>query len=129
MDLLVRILRRTAGIFRFAPEPDGSPAGHPSPGRDRRRARGIVAGAVATSAPGTTAISGGASGINEIVSFLTSNAQLLLMFAAAPGSELSWLATIAHLLDKLRRGECLVARRCKWPGRRQRLRRTKFRAR
>ena len=64
----------------------------------------IVAGAVATSAPGTAAIAGGASAINEIVSFLTSNVQLLLMFAAAAGSELSWLAPIAHLLDKLRRG-------------------------
>ena len=129
MDLLVRILRRTAGIFRFAPKPDGSLAGHPSPGRDRRRTRGIVVGSVATSAPGTTATSGGARGTDEIAPFLTSNAQLLLMFAAGQESELSWLATIAHFHDKLRRGECLLARRCKWPGRRQRLRHTKFRAR
>lgn len=64
----------------------------------------IVAGAVATSAPGTAVIAGGASAITEIVSFLTSNAQLLLLFAAAAGSELSWLAPIAHLLDRLRGG-------------------------
>ena len=64
----------------------------------------IVAGAVATSAPGTAAVAGGASAINEIVSFMTSNAPLLLMFAAAAGSDLSWLTPIAHLLDKLRRG-------------------------
>ena len=62
----------------------------------------IVTSAVATSAPGTAAIAGGASAITEIVFFLTSNAQLLVMFAAAAGSELSWLAPIAHLLDKLR---------------------------
>ena len=64
----------------------------------------IVGGAVATSAPGTAAIAGGASAINEIISFLTSNAPVLLLFAAAAGSVLSWLATIAYLLDKLRRG-------------------------
>ncbi len=63
----------------------------------------IVAGAVATSGPGTAAIAGGAGAINEIAAFLTSNAQLLLLFAAAAGSELSWLAPIAHLLDRLRR--------------------------
>ena len=63
-----------------------------------------MAGAVATSAPGTAAIAGGAGAINEIASFLTSNAQLILLFAAAAGSELSWLAPIAHLLGKLCRG-------------------------
>ena len=62
----------------------------------------IVAGAVATSGPGTAAIAGGAGAINEIAAFLTSNAQLLLLFAAAAGSELSWLAPIAYLLDRLR---------------------------
>ena len=64
----------------------------------------IVAGAVATSVPGTAAIAGGASAINEMVSFLISNASVLHLFAAAAGSELSWLATIAHLLDRLRLG-------------------------
>ena len=64
----------------------------------------IVVGAVATSAPGTAAIAGGASAINEMASFLISNAPLLLLFAAAAGSDLSWLTPIAHLLDKLRHG-------------------------
>lgn len=64
----------------------------------------IVTGAVVTSAPGTAATAGGASGINEIASFLTSNAQLLILFAAAAGSDLSWLAPVAHLLERLRRG-------------------------
>ncbi|MDD9990834.1 MAG: hypothetical protein OXP75_03455, partial [Rhodospirillales bacterium] len=63
----------------------------------------IVAGVVATSGPGSAAIAGGAGAINEIAAFLTSNAQILLLFAAAAGSELSWLAPIAHLLDRLRR--------------------------
>ena len=63
----------------------------------------VVAGAVATSGPGSAAIAGGAGAINEIAAFLTSNAHLLLLLAAAAGSELSWLAPIAHLLDRLRR--------------------------
>ena len=49
----------------------------------------VVAGTVETSAPGTAAIAGGASAINEIVSFLISNAPVLLLFATAVGSELS----------------------------------------
>lgn len=62
----------------------------------------IVGNAVAASALGTAAIAGGSGAINEIAAFLISNAQLLLLFVAAAGSELSWLVPIAHLLDKLR---------------------------
>lgn len=64
----------------------------------------IVGGAIATSAPGVAALAGGASAITAIVSFLTTNAALLLMLALAAGAALSWLEPIAHLLDKLRRG-------------------------
>ena len=64
----------------------------------------IVTGAVVTSAPGIAATAGGASAIDEIASFLASNAQLLILFAAAAGSDLSWLTPVAHLLDRLRRG-------------------------
>lgn len=63
----------------------------------------IVGGAIATSAPGVAATSGGASAITAIVSFLTTNAPLLLMLSIAAGIALAWLKPIAHLLDKLRR--------------------------
>lgn len=62
----------------------------------------LVAGAFATSAPGMAAIAAGAGAINGLVSFMTANAPLLPMFAAAAGSDLSWMTPIAHLLDKLR---------------------------
>ena len=68
-------------------------------------ASAIVGGAVTASAPGIAAIAGGAGAIAAIVLFLTTNAPLLLMFALAAGTALSWLKPIAHLLDKLRRGE------------------------
>ena len=51
----------------------------------------IVAGAVATSGPGTAAIAGGAGAINEIAAFLTSNAQLLL-FVRGSGGKRAFLA-------------------------------------
>ena len=66
-------------------------------------ASAIVGGATTASAPGIAAIAGGASAITAIVSFLTTNAPLLLMFAVAAGIALSWLKPIANLLDKLRR--------------------------
>lgn len=68
-------------------------------------ASAIFGAAVAASGTGAAAIAGGASAINGIASFLASNAPLLLMLAAAAGSDLSWLMPIARLLDKLRRGK------------------------
>ena len=62
----------------------------------------IIGGAIAASAPGVAAIAAGAGAINGLVSFLTANAPLLLLLAAAAGSDLSWMTPIAHLLDKLR---------------------------
>ena len=64
----------------------------------------ILGGAIATSAPGVAAIAGGASVIDAVVSFLSSNVSLLLMFAAAAASALFWLPPILRLLQKLRRG-------------------------
>ena len=62
----------------------------------------ILMGVVATSAAGAAAIAGEASVIDGIVTFLPASAPLT--FAAAAGSDLSWLTPIANLLDKLRRG-------------------------
>jgi len=62
----------------------------------------ITGGAIVASAPGVAAIASGATAINGLVSFMTANAPLLLMFAAAAGSDLSWMTPIAHLLDRLR---------------------------
>ncbi|OZB18871.1 MAG: hypothetical protein B7X53_02025 [Hyphomonas sp. 34-62-18] len=62
----------------------------------------IIGGAIAASAPGVVAIAAGAGAINGLVSFLTANAPLLLLFAAAAGSDVSWMTSIARLLDKLR---------------------------
>ena len=63
----------------------------------------IVGAAVTASAPGAVAITGGASAINAIASFLISNAPVLLMLAAVAGVNLSWLMPIARRLDRLRR--------------------------
>lgn len=62
----------------------------------------IIGGAIAASAPGFATIAAGAAAINGLVSFLTANAPLLLLFAAAAGSDLSWMTPIAYLLNKLR---------------------------
>ena len=64
----------------------------------------ILGGAVAISAPGVAAIAAGAGVIDAVISFLTLNVSLLLMFAAAAGSALFWLPPILRLLEKLPRG-------------------------
>ncbi len=63
----------------------------------------ILGSAVTTSASGTAATAVGASAITAIASFLTINAPLLMVLAAAAGFALLWLEPIAYLLDKLRR--------------------------
>lgn len=62
----------------------------------------ILGGAIAASAPGMAAVAGGAIAINGLMSFMTASAPLMLMLAAAAGSDLSWMTAIAHLLNRLR---------------------------
>ena len=62
----------------------------------------IIGRAFVKRAIGAVVIEVGAAAINGLVFFMIANAPLLLLLAAAAGSDLSWMTPIAHLLNKLR---------------------------
>ena len=62
----------------------------------------IIGGAVVASGPGIAISALGAEAINAAGFFLVNNAHLLLMLAAPLAGEQSWLASAAHLLERIR---------------------------
>ena len=62
----------------------------------------IIGGAMAASGPGVAVSALGAEAINTAGFFLVNNAHLLLMLATPLAGEQSWLASAAHLLERIR---------------------------
>ncbi len=65
-------------------------------------AMAIIGESVTASVPGMAASALGAEAINAAGLFLVNNAHLLLMLAAPLAGEQSWLASAAHLLERIR---------------------------